>query len=500
MTRAVELSDLLAGIVEVPASSNQEVVGVCLDSRHARPGFLFMACSGISSHGLDYLDQAIRLGVQVVCWEPAEGVRDPELPEGLTGIEVPELSEWAGVIASRYYGNPSQQLKVIGVTGTNGKTSVTHLVARALELSGCHTAVYGTLGNGFLDQLNPSMHTTADAVRLQEMTAEYFEAGAEAVAMEVSSHALDQHRVDGMQFHVAVFTNLTHDHLDYHGDLGSYAQAKRRLFGWPGLKHAVINADDAVGRDILSDLDDSVQSIAFSMASELPIGVTAGKVLEARAIEYRDSGLGFELLCEQRSVPVSIALFGRFNVANALAAAGVLLAMGYSLDRIADVLGKVEPVRGRMQRLGGGTQPLVVVDYAHTPDALMQVLVSTREHTRGELVCVFGCGGDRDRAKRPEMGRIAESLADRVWVTDDNPRTEDGDHIIAEILAGMRSASLAQVERDRARAIAAAIRSCKPEDSLVIAGKGHEDYQIVGNTRSYFSDAETAQAILGGLR
>lgn len=500
MSRHVMLKDLLAGIVEVPASVDFAVRSVCMDSRHCEPGSVFLACAGISSHGLDYLDQALRLGAQTVLWEPENGHGKPQLPADVAAVKVEQLSRHVGSIAARMHGDPSRNMPVIGVTGTNGKTSVAHLVAQALTVLGKRCALFGTLGYGFPESLEPASHTTPDAVRLQKMLSDVRDDGAAAVAMEVSSHALDQHRVDGVQFRTAVFTNLTHEHLDYHGDIGRYAEAKRRLFEWPELANAVINVDDATGRDFLQSLDESVRSFAVSLDAGPIQEARADHRIWAEAVTYSADGLSMKLVIDGEVRSLQSHLLGRFNAANMLSVAAVLRSLDFDIDRIVDVLAKVRPVAGRMQRLGGGEQPMVIVDYAHTPDALMQVLSAAREHTDKTITCVFGCGGDRDRAKRPEMGRIAERLADKVVLTDDNPRTEDGGEIVQEILAGMHAPDAAVVERDRAAAIRIALSAAGKGDTVVIAGKGHEDYQVTGNERRYFSDIETASALLAGER
>ena len=497
MTATASLGKLLAGIVEVPASIDKAVSDVCLDSRYCSPGSLFLACDGIASHGLDYLDQAIRLGAKTVLWEPT--TRLPESPdfEGIDALAVPRLSQHVGRIAARFHGDPTASMAVVGVTGTNGKTSVAHLTARAAEGLGKPAALFGTLGYGMLGKLEAASHTTPDAVRLQQSMAAVSAAGAELVAMEVSSHALDQHRADGVHFHTAIFTNLTHEHLDYHGDLGRYAEAKRRLFEWPGLKAAVINVDDQTGRDFLRSLDGKVASYAFAIDQETLESIEADHRLHAASIRYSAEGLGFDLVLDgETCCTVHCDLLGRFNVSNLLATAAALHSVGFSLQQICKALCEAQPVRGRMQRLGGDDRPMVIVDYAHTPDAILQVLSAAREHTTGRLICVFGCGGDRDKAKRPEMGRIAERLADRIIITDDNPRTEDGNDIVRDIRGGLVAPDEAVVERGRRSAIRLAIIEAKPGDTVVVAGKGHEDYQIIGSEREYFSDAETVRAVL----
>lgn len=497
MTRPREMSlqDLLAGIADVPATVDMTVQGIAIDSRNCTPGCVFLACAGLSSHGLEYVDQAVRLGARAVLWEP-DSVDAPSLPEGVVALPVTALSRHAGELAARFHGYPVEALDVIGVTGTNGKTSVAHLVARALGQLGRRAAIAGTLGNGFPDDLHAATHTTMDAVSLQALLADLHDAGADSLAMEVSSHALSQHRIAGMRFHTAVFTNLTRDHLDYHGDLESYAAAKRRLFDMPELQVAVVNADDAVGRDILASLPTGTRRIAFASHAESLRDTGADDNILITNIEFDAGGLQVVVDRNGKNLLLKAPLFGRFNALNLVAVFGVLLGFGYSDSKAAHALAGVRPVPGRMEHLGGNSLPLVIVDYAHTPDALRQVLLAAREHVAGKVVCVFGCGGDRDRGKRPEMASIAEGLADHIIVTDDNPRTEDGDAIVAEIIAGLETPDAVIVERDRAKAIHLAVRAATRGDVVVLAGKGHEDYQVVGNERRYFSDRETAQLAL----
>ncbi|MDX1454253.1 MAG: Mur ligase family protein, partial [Gammaproteobacteria bacterium] len=320
MTSTVTLKDLLAGIIEVPASIDKAVSDVCLDSRYCSADSVFLACDGIASHGLEYLDQAIRLGARTVLWEPAAGLSDLPDFEGIDALEVPRLSQHVGRIAARFHGDPTSGMEVVGVTGTNGKTSVAHLTAQAAEGLGKPAALFGTLGYGMLGSLAEASHTTPDAVRLQQSLATVRDAGAGLVAMEVSSHALDQHRADGVHFHTAVFTNLTHEHLDYHGDLGRYAEAKRRLFEWPGLKAAVINVDDQTGRDFLRSLAGDVSSYAFAIDAETLESVDADHFLHAADIRYSAEGLGFDLVLDgETCCTVHCDLLGRFNVSNLLA-------------------------------------------------------------------------------------------------------------------------------------------------------------------------------------
>ncbi len=402
-------------------------------------------------------------------------------------IWIPNLRGQIGAIAARFFGDASASLRVIGVTGTNGKTSVVQLLAAALQSLGATAATIGTLGAGLVGAIDAGERTTPDVISVQGLLASFRDAGATDVAMEVSSHALDQGRVDAVRFALAVFTNLTRDHLDYHGDMHRYGAAKAKLFAWPGLQAAVINTDDAFGRDLADGLPTGVTRLRYALE--------AGDA-EIRAVSIRmgGDGLRFELHTPWGEGEVASPLLGRFNVANLLAVAGCLGALGYTFAQIRNALTLSQPVAGRMNRLGGtGRLPLVVVDYSHTPDALGQALTSLRAHCAGKLFCVFGCGGERDQGKRPQMAAIAERLADRVIVTDDNPRGEDGDLIVAQIVAGFASLQTVTVQRDRAQAIALALGQARSGDVVLIAGKGHEPYQEIAGVKYPFDDLVVAR-------
>jgi UDP-N-acetylmuramoyl-L-alanyl-D-glutamate--2,6-diaminopimelate ligase len=376
----------------------------------------------------------------------------------------------------------------VGVTGTNGKTSTVQLLAQAWALRGVRAGTVGTLGVGLYGQVQPTGFTTPLVLKLHDLLAQLHEQGAQAVAMEVSSHALDQGRADGVHFDVAVFTNLTRDHLDYHGDMETYGAAKARLFAWPGLKAAAINLDDDYGRRLHAQLPDCVKPVGLSSRG------VEGATLRADALRLDSAGIAFDLVAGSEVHAVQSPLLGRFNVDNLLAVAGALHALGDSVAQIAATLSQLQPIHGRMNRLGGdGVKPLVVIDYAHTPDALEQALKSLRAHAQARLICVFGCGGERDRGKRPQMAAIAEANADVVIVTDDNPRAENGDQIVADILAGFVHPNDIVVQRDRAAAIARAIGEASPDDIVLIAGKGHEPYQEIDGVKHPFDDTEVAR-------
>ena len=496
---SLRLSQLLDGVQAVPAELDRDITTVCVDSRAAAPGALFLAVAGLTTHGLAFADAAVAAGAVALCWEPAAGVAAPELSAGVAVFAVPGLTQQVGRIAARAAGDPSAALRVLGVTGTNGKTSISQIYAQALSDAGERCGVLGTLGYGLYGALTAGEHTTPDAVRVQQMLAGFRAAGAGHAALEVSSHALDQGRVAGVRFHTAVFTNLTRDHLDYHGDLEAYAAAKRKLFRWPGLKLAVVNADDPVGRTILAELPGSVRAVAYGLdANEVGSARAQVRVL-GRRLALDATGLRVEVESDFGSGELSARLLGRFNASNLLAVLAALAASGTPFARALALLAGARTVPGRMECFGGHGGPLVVVDYAHTPDALGQVLLAARPHSTGRLVCVFGCGGDRDQGKRPQMGAVAAAHADLVVLTDDNPRTEDPDRIVAEILAGVGPAqrSKLQVERDRAQAIAQAISAARAGDVVLVAGKGHEDYQIVGRSKRPYSDRATVARLTG---
>ena len=480
------LSGLLAGLAEVV--DDVAVHGLALDSRQVREGDLFVALGGTRAHGGAYVDDAVAAGAVAVASDAPLEARWP-----VPVIVIPGLDQQVGEIAARFYDHPSAELRVVGVTGTNGKTSCTHLLAQALSEPGTPCGLIGTLGNGLYGALAPSTHTTPDAISLQRMLAVMKARGAGYAVMEVSSHGLDQGRVNGVAFEAALLTNLSRDHLDYHGDMAAYARAKRRLFERPGLAWAVLNLDDELGRELVHSLPAGVRALGYSLEGRNESGVDC---LVAGELRTDVAGLSFEVSGPWGKGRVDSPLLGRFNGANLLGVLGVLLALDIPFDEALDRLAGLRAPAGRMERFGGAGQPAVVVDYAHTPDALEQVLATLAEHCRGALWCVFGCGGDRDRGKRPAMAAAAERLADHLVITDDNPRHEDPEAIVHDILAGLRQPHKARVQRDRAAAIAEAVHGAAGDDVVLVAGKGHEDYQLVGDERRYFSDRETVETLL----
>ncbi len=496
MTEAgVPLSGLLAGIASV--TRDALFADLTLDSRAVRPGSLFLACQGQRSHGLQYLELALERGATGVIWEPAPGIKPPALPLSVVGMAVPQLSAVAGQIADRFFGAPSAALDITGITGTNGKTTCAWLLAQALTASGRDSGYVGTLGVGLKGRLAGGELTTADPVTVHRQLAQLRAAGASCVAMEVSSHALDQQRVAGVRFKVAAFTNLTRDHLDYHGDMTRYGAAKSRLFQWPGLEWRVINIDDEFGMRLHSLRPAAGRLFATSRSNARLAAADAW--LAAESCSLSAHGIELRLASSFGAADLSVPLLGAFNVDNVLTVLACLLALDVSLPDATRVLAAAQAPSGRMETFGGDAQPLVLVDYAHTPDALEKALLAVRAHCGGAVHVVFGCGGDRDRGKRPLMGAVAAKSADRCWLTNDNPRTENPVDIVVDIQRGMPRNANIVIELDRARAIRAAIAAARAGDAVLVAGKGHEDYQVFGAVRQAFSDQAVVRAALGAL-
>jgi UDP-N-acetylmuramoyl-L-alanyl-D-glutamate--2,6-diaminopimelate ligase len=467
----------LAALGVVPA-------GTADDSRQVSPGGLFLAYPGDLADGRRYIAAALGAGAAAVLWQPGgDFAWDPAWT--VANLPADNLRALAGPIAHAVAGRPSERLSLIAVTGTNGKTTVTQFLARALA-PGC--AVIGTLGAGFPADLVETGFTTPEATTLMRLLAGFVEAGAKHCALEASSIGIEEGRLNGAHIDVAVFTNFTRDHLDYHGSMAAYAAAKARLFAWGGLRTAVVNLDDELGR-----------RLAVETGAHKVVGYCIGAgdaTVRAENLVATPAGQRFDLVFPDGHAAVETGLLGRYNVANLLAVAAVLHDAGIGVAEAAGRLSALTPPPGRMERIGGSGEPLVVVDYAHTPDALENVLVATRtvaSERRGNLWVVFGCGGDRDPGKRPQMGEVASRLADRVIVTSDNPRSEDPQAIIAQILAGAQGA---EAEADRAVAIRRAVGAADARDVIVLAGKGHEAYQESLGVRTPFSDLEQARAAL----
>jgi UDP-N-acetylmuramoyl-L-alanyl-D-glutamate--2,6-diaminopimelate ligase len=456
------------------------------DSRRCAPGVAFLAYPGETADGRAHIGDAITRGAAAVVWDEEGFSWKPEWR--VPNAPVRKLKQQAGALAHEFYGRPSESLWLCGVTGTNGKTSCSQWIAALLNKTGSKAGVVGTLGSGYPGALSAGVNTTPDAVETHVLLKNFVAEGARAVAMEVSSHGLTQGRVNGVRFACALFTNLSHDHLDYHGSMAAYAEAKTRLFDAPGLGAAVLNLDDALGVELARRLAGRVRTIGYSLAAR-----------DAPVDEYiaacRIAGSQIEVESSWGRAKTQMSQLGRFNVSNALGVLGCLVANGISFDQGAALLATLPSVPGRMQAVG--KEPLVVIDYAHTPDALENVLHALRPVAAargGRLAAVFGAGGDRDATKRPLMGAIAARLADRVLVTSDNPRSEEPLAIISQISTGIKGSH--EVEPDRARAIEKMILDCDGKDVILIAGKGHETYQEIAGQRVHFSDEEHARAAL----
>jgi len=475
------------------------VNGLSMDSRYIQPGDVFIACAGLQNHGLEFATQAATSGAIAVLAE----ITSEYLPETIRLLEkqltiplipVSDLTERVSFIAGRYYQYPDRKLSVVGITGTNGKTSCSHFIARAFN-GQQKVGVMGTLGNGYADDLQPSTHTTMDPVSVQAQLALFVQQQASMVAMEVSSHALLQNRVASIRFDMAVLTNLSRDHLDYHGSMADYARAKSLLFKMPGLKTAIINADDKLGQKLINELSvSSVNVVAFGRDFAKS---NYSQYLRAEKVQALATGLRVTLDSSWGQGEVELPVLGEFNVYNAMVALAVMLNKGMAFSVALERLQNITPVRGRMQLINQQHAPQVVIDFAHTPDALEQALSTLREHVQGNLICVFGCGGNRDKGKRPLMGGIAEALADHVIITDDNPRHESSADIINDILAGVKNQDNVIVEADRAKAIRQAVLMASEKDMVLIAGKGHESYQMQGDLKLPFSDESVARQCLG---
>jgi len=503
MQNEVALDFLLEGFIEddlIEQCHGVTVNALVQDNRKARNGNLFIAHQGFNTHGLLYAQDAVAKGVSVVLWDGDLENRN-EILDSISNkvlcIHCEDLKNKVGAIASRYYEQPSLSMNTIGVTGTDGKTSVAHFLAQCLDAHDVHCGVLGTLGNGFINDLHPTGLTTVDALHVQKALFDMQQAGAKHVVMEVSSHGLDQGRVNGVAFATAVFTNIATDHLDYHGTLDNYAAAKKRLFCTPGLGSAVINLDDEYGRSLAKEVREHVCVWGYSLKAD----VTAYKEYAdyfVNAIEIKpfERGCHLSVVTPAGSAEFAIPLIGRFNVANALAVLATLLVSRLSFDDAVSSLAAVHPVDGRVEIISEDDKPVVVVDYAHTEQGLAAVCQSVRDHFSGDLWCVFGCGGDRDRSKRALMAKVAEQYADKVIVTTDNPRHEDPQKIVDEVMAGFSSVENVEAVLDRRQAIDIAITNAQPEDVVLLAGKGHETSQIVGDVHIAFDDRRVAREFL----
>ncbi|OOR98455.1 UDP-N-acetylmuramoyl-L-alanyl-D-glutamate--2,6-diaminopimelate ligase [Haemophilus paracuniculus] len=477
-------------------ADNRSLNQMTLDSRQVQSGDLFVALKGHQVDGRTFISKAIEQGASLILAEADEGQQAVSFleispnPTACTVLSVPNLPKILSEIAGAFYDKPSEKLVLAGITGTNGKTTTAQLLAQWRNLLGGKSAVMGTIGNGLYGQVQEAVNTTGSAIEIQRNLASFVAQGADFCAMEVSSHGLAQFRAEALAFDLAMFSNLSRDHLDYHNTMAEYAAAKFRLFSELNTKAKVINADDEIGREWLAKLP---EAIAVSCD---PNFATSHQFVKATSVKFTLQGASIAFESSWGKGELNSKLIGAFNVSNLLTAFAGLLALGFDLQKLVETAPLLNGVCGRMECLTGDNKPMVIVDYAHTPDALEKALAAARLHCEGELWCIFGCGGDRDSGKRPLMAKVAEQFADKVIATDDNPRTEDNQKIMADILAGFADPQAVQVIHNREQAIQTAIQTATAKDVVLIAGKGHEDYQIIGKEKFHFSDQETAKRYL----
>ena len=477
------LSQLLPDCPLPAALRDRSVPALRLDSRAVQRGDLFLAVPGHQTDGRRFIDAAVRAGAATVLEEGDTFAVRATAP--VAHLVIPDLRRQVGELAARFYDQPGRRLKVIGVTGTNGKTSITWFLRDALNALGHRCALVGTLGLGLKGDEQTTGHTTPDPITLQAGLARVRDAGADCVAMEVSSHALDQHRLGSTPVPVAVFSNLSRDHLDYHGDMEAYLAAKSVLFTRDGVKLAVINCDDPAAYSLIGCLADGVRCVTF--------GDQPGATVRCAAVTFTADGMRAELTVGGDPLTVTLPLFGRFNLSNVMAVAGILHGQGISTASLGGALAAVTAVPGRMEPVQQPGCPTVIVDYAHTPDGLEKALQACRAHFHGRLFCIVGCGGDRDTGKRPQMAAVAERGADRVVLTSDNPRSEDPQQIIDDMRAGLADAASVQAIVERAQAVMDTVQAASDGDVILLAGKGHEDYQEVDGVRYPSDDRDLAR-------
>lgn len=485
----MDLIHLLADITTVKSVQNRKITGLCLDSRRVQAGDLFIAYCGGQFDGRDYIAEAIAKGAAAILAEArdfAVATQASEVPI----FTVKGLDQQISRLAARYYDYPSRHMRVIGITGTNGKTSCSQFIASALQAAQQSCAVIGTLGYGFPAQLHEADLTTPDPVTIQRLLADVYQQEARFVTMETSSHALAQGRVNDVTFAAGIFTNLSQDHLDYHGDMHHYGRAKQRLFTQFNLPYAVINVDDAFGCQLIKQLPKKTKSVSYGLDHH-NADVTATNV------KLTNTGMQADINTPWGRGILESPLIGRFNLSNLLAVLATLNIVGIDFDSSLQLIKNLTEPPGRLQMFKQPGKPLVVVDFAHTPDALATVLQTLQEIKSGDIWCVFGCGGDRDKTKRPLMGAKAKALADHLVITNDNPRYEDPQVIIQDIIAGISDAGEVTIERDRAKAIEHALSRAQVNDIVLIAGKGHERYQSVRGQKIPMQDAELVQTLLG---
>lgn len=492
----MRLSILLKEVYQIPDNADRDISGLTLDSRLAGKNSLFFAIKGSHLDGRLYIQNAIAQGAAAVLVDADSANESLTWQDDVPLIPIQHLQKKTGALAAHFYDNPAKKMRMIGITGTSGKTSCSHFIAQSLQSLNMPCGIIGTLGSGFYGALGTAGLTTPDAITLQSNLNQFVLQGAQAIAMEVSSHSIDQGRISGIEFDIGIFTNLTQDHLDYHGDMESYAAVKRRFLADMSTKQVIINADDAYGSKWINELSAQHVSVwAYSTRLSSSVPATVPRVY-CDDIELSLRGIKAVVKSPWGEGEIFLPLIGQFNLSNCLAVLTALCVSGVSFQDAILCLSRLSAVPGRMQTLGGDSRPLVVVDYAHKPDALEKVLQALRSHAEGKLWCVFGCGGERDRGKRPLMAKIAEDIADKVIVTSDNPRHEKPEDIAAEIMQGFSHPEQVAIELDRSKAIQNSIQWASVKDCVLIAGKGAERYQQIGDDKIPFDDVEKVKEYL----
>lgn len=486
----IKLSRLLYNLYDTTLYSDVEISGLALDSRKVKPGDLFFACKGSQHDGRKFIDEAVNKGAKAILAEVDSATIPIKNYHNIPILPVDRLSQRMGVVAAEFYGRPSEKLNVVGITGTNGKTSCSYFLAQALHYCQIESGVIGTLGSGLYGKIKEGHLTTPDALTLQGLFFEFLNQNVHTVAMEVSSHSIDQGRINGIDFDIAIFTNLTRDHLDYHGSMEAYGQTKRKLFSSAYTRQAVINSDDAFGREMLTDIPLKNKYAYGLEASLLPKNISKEFSIVADQVGLDTTGIQARVHTPWGTGDLMTPLIGQFNLSNVLATLTALCLLEIPFSQALQSLSHLSSVPGRMQTVNLKNNPLIVVDYAHTPDALEKVLLALRRHCQGKLLCLFGCGGDRDTGKRPLMAKVVEQYADFVMVTDDNPRTEDPVQIVKDIVKGFNHPEKVSVQHNRSKAIRDIIQYAQVTDCVLIAGKGAETYQQIGHEKIPFSDIQ----------
>ena len=495
---AVSLSFLAEGLADILPAGDMEITGLSSDTRTIAKGDLFIAYETSSYSNIQYINEAVRAGACAILADSRS------LPENylcpVPVILIPELFKFVGIIGSRFYGHPSRQVNITGITGTNGKTSVSHILARAMsDCNGIHTGLIGTIGTGLYPDLQPGVNTTPDALSLQGLFANMYSRGVKHIALEVSSHGIDQYRISGTRFKVAVFTNLSRDHLDYHRTMENYAKSKEQLFTEFDVEKAVINLDDDAGVRIIGKIGDDIPVTGYTLDDQKHhLYIESGDCVFGRITRQSLQGMSILVETPWGGGEIHTSLFGEYNASNILAACAVLGLHGFDFHKITETLSGTYGIPGRMESFGNRNTCRIIIDYAHTPAALEKVLKTLRPLCNARLICVFGCGGNRDRGKRPDMAKIAEQYADLVTLTNDNPRNEDPEQIIDEIRSGFTYGNRVSVIPDREQAIRDAISAANRDDVILVAGKGHEEYQEISGIRIPFSDRNIVISSLEG--